>query len=193
MSTMTPLFVSLFSVLLAFYVFPFGALTICREKLLQTGTPVQTYQAVITLAIALASGVYCSAPATVAVWEGAPAAWRGTWQEQSGVFQEWAEYRKTNSQGAAILVDEATQWFRIRNIRRGELQNGDELHFLVKPAGDSDIYVTAWRRPPQEDWHHLTVSFGTQQERSATFVQGLVVLAVILLAMLIRLFFRIRF
>ena len=190
---MTRLFFLLFCALTVFFAFPFGALTLCREQLLHTGTQLQTDRAVFLVTAALALGGLFSALAIAGVWEGVPAAWSGTWQEQNGVFQEWVEYRKPDPQQAAILVDEATQWFSIRNIRRGELQNGDELHFLVKPAGDSDIYVTAWRRPPQEDWHHLTVSFGTQQERSAAFVQGLVVLAVILLAMLIRLFFRIRF
>lgn len=190
---MTPLFVSLFCALTVFFAFPFGALTLCREQLLHTGTQLQTDRAVFLVTAALALGGLVSALSIAGVWEGIPAEWSGTWQKQSGVFQEWAEYRKTNSQGAAILVDEAPQWFRIRNIKRGELQSGDELRFLVKPAGDSAIYVTTWRRPPQEEWHHLTVSFGTQQERSAVFAQGMVVMAVILLAMLTCLFFRIRF
>lgn len=192
MFTMTPLFISLFGALVFFFAFPFAALMVCREQL-QIGTHLQTGSVLSLLTAALAFGTLISALLIAGVWEGIPAEWSGTWQKQSGVFQEWAEYRKTNSQGAAILVDEAPQWFSIRNIKRGELQSGDELRFLVKPAGDSAIYVTAWRRPPQEEWHHLTVSFGTQQERSAVFAQGMVVMAVILLAMLTCLFFRIRF
>lgn len=190
---MTRLFFLLFCALTVFFAFPFGALTLCREQLLHTGTQLQTDKAVFLVTAALALGGLFSALSIAGVWAGFPAAWSGTWQEQSGVFQEWVEYRKPDPQQAAILVDGAPQWFGIRNIKRGELQSGDELRFWVKPAGDRDIYVTAWRHPPQEEWHHLTVSFGTQQERSAAFVQGLVVLAVILLAMLTRLFFRIRF
>src|SRR5699024_8012369 len=148
---------------------------------------------VFLVTAALALGGLFSALSIAGVWAGFPAAWSGTGQEQSGVFQEGVEDSKPDPQQAASLVDAAPQWFGIRNIKRGDLQSGDELRFWVKPAGDRDIYVTAWRRPPQEEWHHLTVSFGTQQERSAAFVQGLVVLAVILLAMLTRLFFRIRF
>lgn len=190
---MTPLFFSLFCALIMFFAFPFGALTVCREQLLHTGTQLQTDKAVFLLTASLALGTLLSILSIAGVWEGFPAAWRGTWQEQSGVFQEWVEYRKPDPQQAAILVDGTPQWFGIRNIKRGDLQNGDELRFLVKPAGDRAIYVTAWRRPPQEEWHLLTVSFGTQQERSAAFVQGLAVLAGLLLAMLTRLFFRIRF
>lgn len=190
---MTPLFFSLFCALIVFFAFPFGALTVCREQLLHTGTPVQTDKAVFLLTASLALGGLLSALSIAEVQAGFPAAWSGTWQEQSGVFQEWVAYRKPNPQQAAILVNGTPQGFSVSNIKRGELQSGDELRFLVKPAGDRAIYVTAWRRPPQEEWHLLTVSFGTQQERSAAFVQGLFVLAGLLLAMLTRLFFRIRF
>lgn len=193
MPTMTRLFFSLFCALALFFALPFCMLTLCREKLLHTGTPVQTDKAVFLLAAALASGILLSALSIAEIQAGLPFAWSGTWQEQSGVFQEWVEYRKPDPQQAALLVDGAPQWFGIRNIKRGELQSGDELRFWVKPVGDRDIYVTAWRRPPQEEWHFLSVSLGTQDERNASFLQGLLGLAGILLAMLTRLFFRIRF
>ena len=152
---MTSLFFSLFCALIVFFAFPLGALTLCREQLLHTGTQLQTDKAVFLVTAALSLGTLISILSITGVWEGFPAAWSGTWQEQSGVFQEWVEYRKPDPQQAAILVDGATQWFGIRNIKRGELQSGDELRFLVKPAGDSDTYVTAWRRPPQELCHPL--------------------------------------
>ena len=193
MPTMTRLFFSLFCALALFFAFPFCMLTLCREQLLHTGTPVQTDKAVFLLAAAFASGILLSALSIAEIQAGLPFAWSGTWQEQSGVFQEWVTYRKPNPQQATILVDGTPQEFSVSNIKRGGLQNGDELQFLVKPVGDRDIYVTAWRRPPQEEWHFLSVSLGTQDERNASFLQGLLGLAVFLLAMLTRLFFRIRF
>lgn len=63
---------------------------------------------------------------------------------------------------------------------------------MVKPAGDSDIYITAWRRPPSMDWTYLKVSFGTQQERNRSLVYGLLMTAGGMLGMLSRLLYGIH-
>lgn len=123
------------------FAFPFCALTLCREQLLHTGTPVQTDRAVFLLTASLALGTLISILSIAGAWEGFPAAWSGSWQEQSGVFQEWVEYRKPDPQQAAILVGGTPQWFGIRNIKRGDLQSGDELRFWVKPAGGRAIFT----------------------------------------------------
>lgn len=178
------LFFSMFIGMIMFFALPFGILILCRQQLIQTGTPVQRGQAAVLLAGALAFGFLISMLATAGVEAGFPYALSGEWTEKTGVFQEWSTYRKGNLQGAAILTDGRIQGFSITNIERGGLCNGDEVHFLVKPAGDSDIYITAWRRPPSTDWNYLKVSFGTQQERNQSLVYGLLMTAGEMLGML---------
>lgn len=75
---MTSLFFSLFCALIVFFAFPLGALTLCREQLLHTGTQLQTDKAVFLVTAALSLGTLISILSITGVWEGFPAAWSGT-------------------------------------------------------------------------------------------------------------------
>ena len=85
--------------MIMFFALTFGILIICRQQLIQTGTPVQRGQAVVLLAGTLAFGFLIAMLATAGVEAGFPYASSGEWAEKTGVFQEWSTYRKGNLQG----------------------------------------------------------------------------------------------
>ena len=176
-----PLF-SLFIGMLAFFLWPLGALILCREQLRAEG---RIYRRLwVFVGLALGAGVLLCAVCTVPAVRGLPYALEGRWTQASGVFQEWTASRKPDAQRAILLVEGQARMYSIRNLRRGELQSGDEVRFWVKPEGDRDIYIAAWRRPPESGWRQAAESLDDLPQRQRTLRQGLLVLTGGLLALL---------
>lgn len=185
--TIVRLFFDLFSGMIIFFFGPFSLIVLCREKLIHDGEPIQQSQAVALMISTLLICFLISILVISKVEAGFPYALQGEWQEKEGVFQEWAVYRKPDPQGATILVDGRMQDFSIKNIKRGDLSKGDEVRFLVKPAGDSDIYIAAWRKSSDEQWIYLEMPHTSQSARNKSLLNCLFVTAGTLLAMLARL------